>query len=688
MKLANSSAFSPKRLFAAIAPARARAARVPHPAWALAILAAFAIVGAFIADDYGVPADALTQRNIASDNYRYITGSADALPSDHNRYYGVAFELPLFLAERALRLTDSRSAFRIRYILTHLFFLCGAFACYALVYRLFNSVPIALLAMLLFLLHPRLYAHSFFNSKDLPALSMFMITLYAIHWAFSKNSVWAFAVLGACVGLATNIRTISVMLAPAVLGMRMCDFFYAAEPNSRHRILTTAATFAAAILAAFYISTPYLWADPLSFIDSFRTFSNLPVIQTELYRGDFLISIDLPWHFIPTWIWITTPPATLLFGLLGVAAALRRAAANPGDAFRGGDVRFGLLLVACFALPIAAVAALGINVYDGWRHLFFVYAPFCVLAAFALRWLPSEFKPASFGEASVRWGTRALACAGLAATLIAMIQLHPHQQVYFNAFVDRNSPERLRTQYPMEHWRVANIHGLRHLIESHPSGPIFVDPKWAQSIHILPAEQRRRVIIDDDSDPSGNYYLANWSRISEPSYWAMGETFTLKIYNNTVAAVFGDASAHEAKTADYAARQQELYSMIASAEPIARAHYDIYLAPDENAIVYFKSPCSVGDMIGRFFLHITPANPDDLPEARKRHDFDNLDFDLLNTPLDLGISADAAGAGAALEEICLAAVDLPKYNIAQIKTGQFTDYSKLWEESIDLSAAE
>ena len=41
-----------------------------------------------------------------------------------------------------------------------------------------HSAIIALLAMPLFPLHPRLYAHSFFNAKDPTFLSVFMIALY------------------------------------------------------------------------------------------------------------------------------------------------------------------------------------------------------------------------------------------------------------------------------------------------------------------------------------------------------------------------------------------------------------------------------------------------------------------------------------------------------------------------------
>ena len=194
---------------------------------AIVALAAFAIVGVSVLDDYGIAIDEGAQRSGGMASLDYILGDADALPNDVNRFYGVAFELPLIAVERLLRLEDSRAIHLSRRLVTHLFFLAGGFFAWLLAHRLFGSRLVALLAMLIFLLHPRIYAHSFFNTKDLPFLSMFMIALYLIHRAFRRDTVWAFALCGVGVGFLANIRIMGVMLIPAVLGMLALDVFYA-----------------------------------------------------------------------------------------------------------------------------------------------------------------------------------------------------------------------------------------------------------------------------------------------------------------------------------------------------------------------------------------------------------------------------------------------------------------------------
>ena len=605
----------------------------------------------------------------------------------------------MLLAERALRVTDSRDRYLLRRFLTHLFFLCGAFACYALVYHLFNSAPLAFIAMLLFLLHPRLYAHSFFNSKDSPFLAAFMIALYLAHRAFAKNSVLAFALLGVAVGLATNIRIMGIMLVPAVLGMRVCDMFCADGQGERRRVLATGAAFAAAAAVAIYASSPYLWNDPLSLSKAFTILPDHAAMRRPIFQGEQFVSGGLPWHYIIVWIWITTPPITLLFGALGIAVVLRRAASSPAAVFRNAKLRFALLCAACFALPIAATAALGIHAHSAWRHMHFLYAPGCILAAFALRWLPREFKPGSLGAALARWGTPALMCAGLATTAAAMIQLHPYEHVYFNFFVDRQTPERLRSEYTMDYYRTVNLAGMRRLLEIHPSGPVFVDKRLrahSTPMLLLPESERYRILVDVNADDTEIYHIVNRDeidqrRVDASRYDGMREIYAVNIYNSALMSVMsthGEMPQREDKLAVNAARHREIYSAATSAQPLARAHYDVYFNPSENALVYVKEPCAFADMTQRFFLHIAPAAPDDLPEARKPRGYDNADFHMLNPFIHRSLRIGNLELGSKIEDRCLASVKLPDYPIAAISTGQFNNGGKIWTASIDFAAAE
>ena len=100
-------------------------------------------------------------------------------------------------------------------------------------------------------------------------------------------------------------------------------------------------------------------------------------------------------------------------------------------------------------------------------------------------------------------------------------------------------------------------------------------------------------------------------------------------------------------------------------EPAASADFAVYLG--EGELLYAKAPCTVADTEATFFLHLIPQNLDDLPEWRRGHDFDSIDFQF-------------GPNGAVFDGRCLAAVPLPEYGISRIRTGQYVpDSGALWE---------
>ncbi len=362
--------------------------RLPFWAQALALCAGFAVVGVVVLDDYGVTGDEANQRQIARANAYYVaTGDISEL-SQHGdlayRYYGIAFEMPLLVAERALGLKDTRHIYLTRHLVTHLFFIAGGFGCGMLVYRMLGNRWVALLAMLMFMLHPRLYAHSFFNGKDIPFAAMMVIALYLAHRAFRRDTLGAFVLCGAAVGLAVNLRVFGLMLLPMILAMRGLDMWQASGKAERKRMLGTGGVFAAAALATMWVIHPYYWENPLRFVEGVGALSQHPAMLRNLFMGEIHRSDAAPWNYIPVWFAITAPPVALALGAVGCVAVCWQGIARPLAALRDRETRFRVLLLGCFALPVAVAVILQSNIYGGWRQMYFLWAPFCLLAAVGL----------------------------------------------------------------------------------------------------------------------------------------------------------------------------------------------------------------------------------------------------------------------------------------------------------------
>ena len=635
--------------------------RAPFPALALALCLAFALVGIAVQDDYGIGGDELGQRNTAKRNLDYLLGDPDALPSSEDRFYGVALELPLLLAERALGLRDSRDIYLMRHLTTHLLFIVGGLFCGLLAWRMSGSRGLAALAMLLFLLHPRLYAHSFFNSKDPVFAAMFMIALHQTHRAFRKGSLGAFALCGLSVGLACNLRVFGLLLLPAVLAMRVLDLWNLPDGSERRRVLATGGLFAAAAMTTIYALHPYYWANPLRLLDGLQVLSQHPVMMDNLFQGEIFRSDAVPPHYIPTWFAISSPPLALLLGMVGAAATCRQGIAHPRSMLRNGELRFRFLLLGCLALPVAIVVGLDSNIYDGWRQFYFLWGPCSLLAAVGLHWLMGIRRGLAYG----------LAGAGLAGLMAAMAQLHPHQQIYFNLLVNRMPPGALARQYDMDYWLLSQRQGYEQLRTAHPDASLRIGNLHSMSRvrQFLPASERRQLAPADAK--TADFYIGDTLRMrqrkmpSEPVIYrreAYGSPYLLIVAPRLV---WGGGPSPGAEAYRAAHR-----SLVAASKPAARAHFDVYL--EDGALHYVKEDCNLADAEARFFLHLFPADAKDLPLHRRNNPFDNRDFEF-------------GWRGAHFDGKCMTQEPLPGYPVARIRTGQFVrGEGQLWKAEIPL----
>ena len=631
------------------------------------ICALFLLVGLALAGDYGLGIDAGEQRQIAVGNRDYILGRADRIATRdyHDRVYGAAFELPLLLAERVSGLTESDQVSRLRLTLIHLFFIVGGYFCYRLAYHWFGSRPLALLALLFYLLHPRIYAHSFLNSKDLPFLSMFMIALYLLERAGRRDTVGAFVLLGIAVGLLTNLRIMGITLLAAALAMRGLDWFYAGNGPERKRILRTGGLFLLAAGLTWYAATPYAWLNPGDYwATSLNLTVNHPTVVSQLFRGARIFSDQLPPHYAVTWFGITMPPLLLVLGGIGMAAAAVRFCRRPEAVFHSARWRFALLLLACFLLPPLAAALLGSNHYQGWRHFYFLYAPFCLLAALGGGWLLTALSRRR------RWrvGVGGLAALGLGLIALQMAQLHPLQYNYFNFLVARASPEGLRTQYDLDIEQLAVKAALESLGERH-SGETLTVRAPRRHWQLLAADARRR-LRPAAAGGRADYELIIQPAPSQPDL-AFNWAYRRRIYNNTLVDL---RPLDAARMSDRAvAAYQEIYRDAAAGEPVIRADYNVYR--QGQRFIFVKENCRPEEPAARFEARFFPYRPETLPPYLWR----------------VESYAPFGNSGVRLGDICLAVIQLPAYArgdliLARYDAGSYRPQDlPLWSELYSLS---
>ena len=638
-------------------------AHLSWPTQAMLICLAFLLMGTVVIDDYGAGVDTYGQRGIADGNLAFIMGDTDRLDRfgiKHDKYYGIAFELPLLLLERGLGLEDFRSIFLMRHLVTHGFFLVGGLCCSLLVYRLSHSRLVAAFALLVFVMQPRLYAHSFFNSKDLPFLSMFMVTLYVTHRAFRKETVGAFVLCGVCVGILTNLRIMGVMVYPAVLVLRGLDLGQARRGERTH-VLLTGTVFAVAGPGTLYALSPYLWADPLEFVTACQVLAHHPNETRELFQGRVVEPHQLPWHYLPTWMVISTPLVTLLGGVLGGLRVCLRSVRRTGEAVGNTDLRFGLLLVACLILPVLTIITLGIHLFNGWRHVFFLHAPLCCLAGVGVQWAGGMSRQATAGVC-------ALAGLGMLVTGGEMVRIHPHQQVYFNALVDRTTPEYLRTHYLLDPWRNSCREGLEFLRRRYPATTIHVSYRRVKmDLSTLPQADRGWLMPAPHT--IADVHVSCGQALQEKKIRSLENVmYVRKVYNNTLFRVTARVTVPD-RNRSVLHRAENTYRGATAGQLLAKGMFDIYTYPGTRLLGYARRSCTLPDTRPWFFLHIVPVDEQELPTPRRQYGFDNRDFAFQRR-------------GKQVAGQCWTTVELPAYEIARIRTGQYNEQGRLWETEL------
>ena len=389
--------------------------------------------------------------------------------------------------------------------------------------------------------------------------------------------------------------------------------------------------------------------------------SEYPVTVYQLFRGDVIASTDVnPTEYVPVWVSITTPLVVVVLGVVGMLVVLMRGAFNPRDVLVNMRLRFSFMLVGCLLLPVVAIIVLRSNVYNGWRTVYFLYAPFCLLAVCGVHWLTSAMLHRRLQKLS------ALAVgSGIVVSVVAMASIHPHEYIYFNFLVDRTTPEHLRSQYDMDYWGTSFREGMEHLLDRYPYSSLYVQshrPRITRlTRELFPlSDQRRIFVFDRDAD----FFLATYKNLEG------NKIYGLKIYNNTIHSI-AELSSTGNRVVDV---YQRNYLDAVLGEPVIRSNFDVYL--DDRVLTYAKDPCNTRDTEVPFFLHVFPSDEEDLSKEHLESAFESIRFDFYRR-------------GARVDNACIAKIDLPDYEIERIRTGQFERGKEdaVWTATYNMSAA-
>ncbi len=498
------------------------------------LLFVFALIISLVTyKDYGMGWDEPGQRDPGVLSFNYIYHGSQQLflsPSDN---HGAGYELLLVFIEKGLRLKDYKTIFEMRHIVTNVFFLLSALSCYVLILRLFKDKWLASLGFIMLVLTPRIYGHSFINSKDMPFLCMVIITFTLCQIAFEKNNKWLFLLLGIACGYATSIRIMGVMYATFIIAFLVIDMIADMKRKEKPtKQLINMALFSVGFCFLLYIAWPYIWKTPFkTFGESFSKMSHFAWKGAVLFQGEIIPAGKIPAMYFPTWFMISNPPLWLLIGFVGIVWVIVDFFKKPITFFQNTVDRNWLLFLASFFIPIFAVIVLHSIIYDDWRHLYFVYPAFVLLGIYGIHKL---------WKGKIKIAIQVACGIQILLVLAFMFTNHPFHYVYFNSLVSHDD-EYLRKNYELEYWGTSNKQALEYLLANDTSRAIKVCATYKEplenNIMMLPADQRKRFVWINEAT-QGDYFITNF-RLHPDDYPSNNIEYDIKVLNSTILCIYG-----------------------------------------------------------------------------------------------------------------------------------------------------
>ena len=291
----------------------------------------------------------------------------------------------------------------------------------------------ALLALVFALLSPRIFGDSMNNPKDITFAAGYILTVCFLLKFMQElpQPSWRSTLLTmAGVGIGLGSR------APGLALVGYVPFFVAVEILFRSGLRQTIfgnTSLLKNILLKTSVATiggyglgiafwPYALSNPFTNpLNALQTLTNFPIGIKTLYEGKKIFSTQLPWHYVPKYMLVSTPLFFLLGLLIFVAIFM--------FAKKQFNQRHLLVLLFVGLFPLLYGISRNSAFYNGWRHTTFIYPPLLVLAAVGFEFL---FRKISGIGQKIVLGFLALLCA---LPLWFMVKNHPYQYTYYNELI-------------------------------------------------------------------------------------------------------------------------------------------------------------------------------------------------------------------------------------------------------------
>lgn len=455
----------------------------------------------------------------------------DSVEKDH----GIAMYYPFISLLNLDKISPHTLSYAWHFYTFTLYFI-GIIFFYLLIKEFWNNRFLGILLTLMFFFTPRIFGDSLYNNKDSILLAISSVQLFFGLRFIRKKNYSSALFLGVASALAGNLK-ITGFFTFALIGIfYLVDLTKNKLWNKKNFMIGFVSVLAC--LALFILITPAIWTNGFHLIDYFSWCLQNSVrfsrnwgrvyFEGQLFEHD---TNPLPWYYLPKIIFLTLP---IYISVLFIISLVKKVL----DVNNKKKIdQFILLVFLLFIIPIFVACVSNPNIYNGWRHFYFLYVFMLVFISYGVKWLlETKYRKVIVGIL--------LVCIGINA--VGILIYDTYSSAYYNVLTFKAGEN-----YEMDYYGVTATKGLKEFSDMHSEviyvynlnawavevNHYYLEQKYKDKIVMIKNEEELKEVLEQGIKP---YYYHCHSYDQQSYKWIENKekVYDIKAFGNIIASIY------------------------------------------------------------------------------------------------------------------------------------------------------
>jgi hypothetical protein len=491
------------------------------------------IIGLVVYKDYGLTIDDEIYRKNGELYFEYIKlllftdipvsikDLSEKLIGPNNPFAApILFELPLAFFSFILNKTTTKEIYTLSHLANFLIFYTSLFFFYKLVKKEFNSTFYGITSIILLFFTPRVFAESFYNSRDIFFLSIFIFYIYSVKIFLEKENFKSLIYLSLTSALLIYAKVVGIV--PPIVFLFIYFLNSIIKNSIPAKVVKNIFLIILLIILFIFLLWPFLWDNPIknlaySFQSTISEQNNHSIIT--YYLGEYISSTNTPWHYRLVWFIITTPTLIVFFFLIGfikilisMVKGILNIDKDNEDPWKNKDELFIFYLLFLLISIFFVVIKFNTSHFNSWRHLYFLYPTIILFSIFGFHFLKKILKNKFFSIFMYL-----LISLNAFYVFYWIYSWHPYQYIYFN-LLSKNYAQK---NFDLDYWGLSNINSIKYILKNNKKFPVKISTISYSSLNegtlLLDEDEKKKIIIEYDIK-NADFLIDNYMKNSRKNF--------------------------------------------------------------------------------------------------------------------------------------------------------------------------